>query len=880
VSAGFANGLGVGFVMQKEWLDPFQRNSKQLRLDWYLGPDLSWEKPDVRDADGRNVHWEKKAIGGDPDAQLIQALNQMVVRKKHLLVLDQAGAGKTVLSLRIEFFLSHQKISPKIFNDTAPRLVVHWSGKLPPVEKSVPTLEDYLLADPLLHDVAKAKDPGGNEERWRQRIQETVRYALARERLVIIADAYDEFGKAQNELNQLFLQTINEVQWIFTSRDYAVNTEFLKGELFQLDHFDRIRISRFTEKQQDDYMKTAIGEVDWQESVGGRGKASDWEPLLGFPYILRAIAAQWEYALVRQGSPPKWESPSDLFSDTSEKLIERELKKDKYRNLIRTQSGVSKWRSHIQRALGAVAMEMAVDDHWGEVKGDDLVAIQDNVDKIWEGALQRFRDASKQRGISDDRIDRIWRISRKFITRLDLNNGATQGDIRADRISFYSRRVQEFYIARYLTDQATQNDLVGSPKKKSAIHWILNKGWEVVWQYALDMPVVSGKSWCVRREGYREFLRFLTHRPRQGRRPTELMMKAWCHAMKLDRRDATYHHDSQVKNHMTVRFADAMTDGIHQQFAALLRGDHGVEKQKIAKSLVDPEAYQILGEGSDSGLPGDTGTFLMGAERKLRKTLTLNRFGMRKLLLSNAQFQLFDDPYVGKEAKNRDRFGKDDQPAIYVSWFDAWWFSRFVGELEVEGQQYRVTLPTEAQWEYSARAGSEGDYFRAKKLDSEDKMRIINTFLMCLVRYMQWVFALIATKSYTEGKLSYLEVTEDDLHEYAHFGQAFKTGATLAVSSKLTNLWGLRMAGNAWQWTLDGWQDTLPGGRDPLVTGNLGSYRVSRGGRWGSLAADCRSAYRRRAVPMVRTDDRGFRLALSPSEVSRAAELQSGIKLD
>ncbi len=837
---------GVRYAMQKEWLDPFQRNSKQLRLDWYLGPDLSWEKPDVRDADGRNVHWEKEAIGGDPDAQLIQALKQMVDGKKHLLVLDQAGAGKTVLSLRIEFFLSHQKISPKIFNDTAPRLVVHWSGKLPPVEKSVPTLEDYLLADPLLLDVAKARDPGGNEERWRQRIQETVRYALARRRLVIIADAYDEFGKAQNELNRLFLQTIAEVQWIFTSRDYAVNTEFLKGELFQLAHFDRIRINRFTEKQQDDYMKKAIGEVDWRESVGGRGKASDWEPLLGFPYILRAIAGQWEYALAKSEPAPKWENPSDLFSDTSEKLIQRELtEKEKNSDFVHLTGDVDKWCNHIQRALGAIAMEMAFNGHWGEVKGRDRNETRANVDEVWKSAKQRFRDASKQRGISDDRIDRIWRISRKFITRLNLNNGATQGDIRADRISFYSRRVQEFYIARYLTDQATQNDLVGSLKKKSAIHWILDKGWEVVWQYALDMPVVSGKSWCVRREGYREFLRFLTFPPHSGRRPTELMMKAWCHAMKLDRRDAAYHHDSQVKDHMTVRFADAMTVAIHQQFAALLRGDHGEEKQKIAKSLVDPEAYQILGEGSDSGLPGDTGTFLRGAEKKDKKTVTLNRFGMQKLLVSNKQFQLFDDPYVGEEAKDRRWFGNDDQPAVYVSWFDAWWFSRFVGEVEMKGQQYRVTLPTEAQWEYSARAGSNGEFFRVAR-----------------------------------GTKKIIEVTKDLLPEYAHYFNRDSPRSTLPVTSKEPNLWGLRMTGNAWQWTLDTHASPIPGGEDPLVIGVMGSNRVLRGGGWDYEAARCRSAHRYRFTPVNRYNGLGFRLALSSSGGSSAAELQSGIQID
>ncbi len=835
--------------MQKEWLDPFQRNRKQLRLDWYLGPSLSWEIPQDKNAEGNLVEWTNKSIGGDPDGQLILALKQMVDKKKHLLVLDQAGAGKTVLSLRIECFLSHRKISPRIFNDTAPRLVVHWSGKLPPIGKPVPLLEDYLIADPLLQDAAKAKDPGGNEERWEQRIRETVRYAKEKRRLVIIADAYDEFGKAQKELNRLFLQTMAEVQWIFTSRSYAVNTEFLKEELFQIDHFDRIRINRFTKEQQDDYMKKAIGDVDWRASVGGRLKANDWEPLLGFPYILRAIAGQWEYALVREDSPPKWESPSDLFSDTSEKLIERELKKAKNRNLIKSPKNVPKWRSHIQRALGAVAMEMAVNEQWGEVKGDDINEIQENVDKIWEGAQQRFRDASWQRRIGNDSIDGIWRISRKFIEKLELNNGATQGDIRADSISFYSRRVQEFYIARYLTDQATQNDLVGSHEKQSAIHWILDKGWEDVWQYALDMPVVSGKSWCVRRESYRDFLRFLTTRPHSGRRPTEFMTKAWIHAMKLDRRVAADHQEQKNQRKISLRFSDAMTDAIHQQFAALLRGDHGIEKQKIAKSLVDPESYQILGQGSGSGLDGDTGEFLMGAEKKDKKTVTLSRFGMQKLLLSNAQFRLFDDPYVGEKGKDSDRFGKDDQPAVYVNWYDAWWFSRFVGEVVVNNQPYRVTLPTEAQWEYSARAGSDGDYFRAAQTNAEDEEIII-------------------------------EVTEDLLPEYAHYSNRDSSRSTLPVSSKLPNLWGLRMTGNVMQWTLDTHASPIPGGEDPLVIGVMGSFRVYRGGSWYYEAARCRSAYRFGGDPSYRNFDFGFRVALSPSGIPRAAELQSGIKID
>jgi formylglycine-generating enzyme required for sulfatase activity len=239
----------------------------------------------------------------------------------------------------------------------------------------------------------------------------------------------------------------------------------------------------------------------------------------------------------------------------------------------------------------------------------------------------------------------------------------------------------------------------------------------------------------------------------------------------------------------------------------------------------------------------------MGDEEKDKKTVTLSRFGMQKLLISNAQFQLFDDSCSEESGAFRERFGLMDQPAIFVNWYDAWWFSRFVGEVVVKGQTYQVTLPTEAQWEYSARAGSTGEYFRAKGKRVTGKERII-------------------------------EVTEDLLPEYAHFDQAWATGTTVPVSSKLPNLWGLRMAGNALQWTLDGRQDTLPGGPDPLVTAAWGSSRVLRGGSWYNVAAFCRSASRYGFNPSYGDFNRGFRLALSPCGIPRAAELQSGIKID
>ncbi len=55
-----------------------------------------------------------------------------------------------------------------------------------------------------------------------------------------------------------------------------------------------------------------------------------------------------------------------------------------------------------------------------------------------------------------------------------------------------------------------------------------------------------------------------------------------------------------------------------------------------------------------------------------------------------------------------------------------------------------------------------------------------------------------------------------------------------------------------------------------------GSDRVGRGGGWGSGAAFCRSAFRNRFQPTLRSSGSGFRLALSPSVKSPEAEGDKG----
>jgi formylglycine-generating enzyme required for sulfatase activity len=74
------------------------------------------------------------------------------------------------------------------------------------------------------------------------------------------------------------------------------------------------------------------------------------------------------------------------------------------------------------------------------------------------------------------------------------------------------------------------------------------------------------------------------------------------------------------------------------------------------------------------------------------------------------------------------------------------------------------------------------------------------------------------------------------------------------------------MHGNVWEWVEDDWHDTYkkaPDDGSAWIDKPRGSYRVVRGGSWGSDAHICRSATRRSGRPGNRVGNEGFRLSRS-----------------
>jgi formylglycine-generating enzyme required for sulfatase activity len=165
-----------------------------------------------------------------------------------------------------------------------------------------------------------------------------------------------------------------------------------------------------------------------------------------------------------------------------------------------------------------------------------------------------------------------------------------------------------------------------------------------------------------------------------------------------------------------------------------------------------------------------------------------------------------------------------NNPVENVSWLDA---QEFIKRLNAKEEHTRYRLPTEAEWEYAAKAGTSTAYFfgNAKNLPEYTK------------------------------KLS----------EYAWLS-GNSEGTTHPVGQKRPNAWGLYdVYGNVDEWVQDWYGETYYADSpetDPMGPPD-GEERVNRGGNWGSLTMECRSGYRISNPPDTRSYTLGVRLALS-----------------
>ena len=174
----------------------------------------------------------------------------------------------------------------------------------------------------------------------------------------------------------------------------------------------------------------------------------------------------------------------------------------------------------------------------------------------------------------------------------------------------------------------------------------------------------------------------------------------------------------------------------------------------------------------------------------------------------------------------------DNHPVVLITWNDAIRYCNWLSKINNLTPVYSLRkggvaanwnangyrLPTEAEWEYACRAGTNTLYYTGNTISADDAWFRVNS----------------------------------------NYG-------TNEVGLKPPNAWGLYdMHGNIWEWVYD-WKEeyTAEAKTDPIAVFVKGPYRATRGGSWINRASRLNSAERSYGTPNYRTNLLGFRVARS-----------------
>jgi formylglycine-generating enzyme required for sulfatase activity len=247
------------------------------------------------------------------------------------------------------------------------------------------------------------------------------------------------------------------------------------------------------------------------------------------------------------------------------------------------------------------------------------------------------------------------------------------------------------------------------------------------------------------------------------------------------------------------------------------------------------------------------GEFVIGEPKGLRDERPAARVSIAKPFwmasgeISNEIYALFDathDSYVYDTNPNNVwghlrpkplemRLNQPNQPVVRASWRDAMAFCQWLSEKTGE----RFTLPTESQWEWACRAGTDSPLWFGQ-LDAD------------YTRY-----ANVADKAFA--------AIRKGIGLPRVFDNRFDDGAQVSVPSGKysANAWGLHdMAGNVGEWTLSAYRPYPYIENDGRNDASPDGEKVIRGGSWHDRPARCGSAFRNYLPAWMGAYDVGFRV--------------------
>ncbi|MEZ6128969.1 MAG: formylglycine-generating enzyme family protein [Planctomycetaceae bacterium] len=853
---------------------------------YYVEPHYSWldrneQMPEVVSRFDRSP---KKSAASTPvaphDGGELE-LAALLRKSPRLCLTEGSGTGKTVFSRRVQAFFASETGRESLRNGEY-CLPIRFDTR-----DGVGWPTDYRAASVK----AVASCLGVEPDSDTQRLSDFVEWAIRNSRLVLILDALDQVSQprvACQSLHTFLSEPEVNCDVVLTTRPFALAADI---PLFESTVWAFAQIEPFDVEQQYRYLTAGspvlglrpIDELGLPPSNDGPDRIEQAWKLL-FPDmpltaeirripgvaaqleelarvvraearrdeiledLLRAVIPSYEEAkellqvpllltMIRQlatgGDLQQFSTRSELYLQASLHTIRESLPKlmaEFDDDLIDT----------LELVISAAAFQMMTDDRYDYVvKGRDRV--------------RSFRMAVERRvAVTVD-----WKLVHRA-TSLSYRNVVESST--SDSISFKHKSMMEFYCGLYLASG------IGTPwrddaEREKVEEAASDENWTDAWRFAIEMPpeiIDSG-------ERLRLALAGLFRRPKSARpRPTELIYRAW-HLFADDSRI------SQQLRHRGIRWnrlpgAAAVIADFRQEFCDLCDGQY-VESQsaavkralsEIANSLtVDfvqcpPDDWEHPTDPQRDPTVARIGSNWSIWERPPH-LVRVQPFEMKATTVTREQYRLFD-PHI--ETAYRTDFDQhapaEDCPAITISWYDAFVFSKWLGD------GYR--LPTETEWEFACRAGRDG----------EDD-------------HFFWGATLFSQRARFQPN------PDDPFQDSADTDPEWKkVTVSVGMQSDTTfapNAFGLwHMHGNVWEWCWDWfkddsyqkrvhshptvvqasesqWQELIAqtvfhADKGPLV----GSLRVLRGGSWFYPAIRCRSAVRNLYGPGFRSNDAGIRL--------------------
>jgi len=256
-----------------------------------------------------------------------------------------------------------------------------------------------------------------------------------------------------------------------------------------------------------------------------------------------------------------------------------------------------------------------------------------------------------------------------------------------------------------------------------------------------------------------------------------------------------------------------------------------LQKELMSAKFSDPDKLTVFTDQLEDGFKGPQmiiiprGSFTMGDQKLVgddnelptHKVTISHRFALARNEVTFNDYDYYARS-MGRPLPDDEGWGRGNRPVINVSWKEAKAYAQWLALLT--GEPYR--LPTEAEWEYVARAGTDTNYWWGDEL-------------------------------------------EPDRAVCSECGTPWDGIKTAPVASFPPNSWGIHdMNGNVDEWVEDCYQDSYfhaPTDGSAMIDGDC-EFRVMRGGSWFDIGRVIRSSSRYRYLPDSSKNSWGFRIAL------------------